>query len=405
MFDSRAPSQPHLEVFCTFIYVVAVTLGAFTGGLWAALGIGLALVLFFCVWIGDKKMPELPGTFTLFVVAALVLFAGELPLSSQFDISSKVWAQLASIFLSLILLSALRLQMVVLSRFFVPIVALAAGIGAIALGLELQNGGFLLHMLKKPTASLTEYNRGLAHVVILAFPLLAGLWVSGKRGATLALALALLFPASLTESRTAKLALIVGIICAGFAFYRPLWTRRGLAVAAMATMGWPFYAQRLFSAAHDVVGKLPTSWQQRVEIWDYLSYRIAERPFFGWGLGSTRTLDFSQPHGNLYQIVVGAASHAHNFVIELWVETGLAGLTFGLAFLLLTLRGGFTLAPSLRPFALGGWAAAVTVSMFGFDFWSDSLWAAFALSAFAFCMLQQQIERGNGVCSTPSLSS
>ncbi|MGB9154724.1 MAG: O-antigen ligase family protein [Alphaproteobacteria bacterium] len=397
MFADRSLCERRLAVLCLFIYIVAVTLGAFTGGLWATLGIGLATVLFFGVWFIDKKMPQPPKELTQFACVALACFAMELPLSSQVALSGKVWVQLASIFLTLILLTSQRLQTATLSRSFVPVVALAAGIGAVALGFELLSGGTLIHLLKKPGASLTEYNRGIAHLVILAFPLFAGLWISGKRSVAVVLALVLLFPACLTESRTAKLALIVGVACAAAAFYRPLWARRGLAAGAVAIMGWPFYAQYIFSTAYPTVENLPPSWRHRVEIWDYLSYRIAERPFFGWGLGTTHMLDFSQPHGNLYKFAVQGAPHAHNFVTELWVETGLVGLALGFVFLLLTLRSAFALHASLRPFALGGWAAAVAVSMFGFDFWTDALWAAFALSAFAFGMLQQQLERGENL--------
>jgi len=389
--------EHRLAVFCTLVYIIAVTLGAFTGGLWATLGISLAIILFFSAWSTDKKIPQPPKYFAFFALATLAIFAAELPLSLQLTLSAKVWMQLASIFLTLIFLTSPRLQQVAPSRSFIPFVALAAGIGALALGFELLSGGYAIHLLKKPGASLTEYNRGVAHMIILAFPLFAGLWISGKRGAAIALAVLLLFPSGLTESRTAKLALIVGVACTAVSFYRPLWVRRALAAAAAALMGWPFYAQYLFSHFYEIVEKLPPSWRHRVEIWDFLSYRISEKPFFGWGLGTTHLLDFSQPHGNLYKFAVQGAPHAHNFVTELWVETGLIGLVLAVAFLLLVLRSASNLPASLRPFALGGWAAAVTVSMFGFDFWTDALWAAFALSAFAFGMLQQQIERSQNL--------
>ncbi len=393
MPSSRAFCQRHLADLCLAVYVAAVTVGAFTGGVWATLGIGLATLLYCGVWFVDKKAPPVPKKFMLFACAVLALFAEELLVSSNLAVSYKVWAQLASIFTTLIVLTSPRLQSAADKPSFVPIVALAAGVGACALGGELLSGGFLIHLLKKPTASLTEYNRGIAHLVILAFPLFAGLWAAGKKDAVAALALALLFPACLTESHTAKLALIVGVICTAAAFCRPLWVQRGLAVAAVVLMGWPFYARYSFSAFYEGIEKLPPSWRHRAEIWDYLSYRIAERPFFGWGLGTTHMLDFTQPHGNLYKYAVQAAPHAHNFITEIWVETGVVGLAFGLVFLILTLRNAGNLSASLRPFALGGWAAAVTVSMFGFDFWTDALWAAFALSAFIFGILQQRQER------------
>jgi O-antigen ligase len=380
-------------VFCTLIYILAVTLGAFTGGAWASLGIGGAVLLFFGLWAVDKTMPLPPKNFSFFTLTTLWVLGAELPLSSHFAVSLKVWLQLASIFLPLLLLTSPRLQVAAFSRSFIPAVAVAMAVGAVALGLELQSGGFLIHALKKPGAALTEYNRGMAHMVILSFPLFAGLWITGKRKAAAALGLVLLFPAELTESHTAKLALVVGAACTALAFYRPLVTRRLLTVATLVIAGWPFYAQRLFLAFPDTIAKLHNSFRHRIEIWDFLSYRITERPIFGWGLGTTHLLDFTRPHGELYLYAINPAPHAHNFIVELWVETGFPGLALGLAFLLLILRRIWTLHPSLRPFALGGFAAAVTVSMFGFDFWTDALWAAFALSACVLGMLQQQLER------------
>jgi O-antigen ligase len=393
----RASLERFLPVLCLFLYAAAATLGAFTGGLWAALGIGGAALLFIGVGIADKIMPFPPKNLALFVLAALWVFGAELPVSSHVEISLKMWERLASVFLPLLLLTSPRLQTVAFSRSFVPAVALAMGLGAGALGLELLSGGFLLHTLKNPNASLNEYNRGMAHVIILAFPLLAGLWLSGRKKAAALLVLALLFPAGLTESRTAKLALIAGIACTAAAFYRPVLTRSVLAVASIGLAGFPFYAQRLFLAAPEVIARLPDSWRQRMEIWDFLSYRIAERPVFGWGLGTTHTLDFTQPHGEMYRFAVGAAPHAHNFIVELWAETGVFGAVLGVAFLLFILRRVGRIHESLRPFALGGFTAAVTVSLFGFDFWTDALWAAFALSACAFGMLQQHIERGKNL--------
>ena len=386
-----------LPVFTAFVFMLALSLGAFTGGLWATLGIGGAVLLFLGVGVMQGKVPVPAKFFSFFALAVLLVFAAELPLSSHDALSLKVWLNLASVFLTLLLWTSPQLQRVAFSAFFVPAVTTAAALGALALGLELYSGGFLIHTLKKPSASLTEYNRGIAHVVILVFPFLAGLWIAGKRKEAAALALLLLFPASLTESRTARLALILGLACTGFAFYRPAWVRRGLMLASVALAGWPFYIQRFFSTAPDLVAKLHNSWRHRVEIWDFLSYRIAERPVFGWGLGTTPTLDFTQPHGEMYRFALQSAPHAHNFIVELWVETGLFGLAFGIAFLLWTLRRIGRLPKKLQPFALGCFAAAVTVSLFGFNFWTDALWAAFALSAFVFGMLERQSEGGENI--------
>ena len=40
----------HLPRFCLAIFVLTVTVGNFTGGIWASFGIGLALIMFLAVW-------------------------------------------------------------------------------------------------------------------------------------------------------------------------------------------------------------------------------------------------------------------------------------------------------------------------------------------------------------------
>jgi len=374
--------------------MATTTLGAFTGGAWAILGITLALISFLVVWGLDKRIPHLPKVFASFTFLVLAVFALELPLSADLDLSAKMWLRLASVYLPLLLLTSPQVQTRLYSNKFVPLIALSMSLGALLLGLELESGGAFLHMFKKAGSSVTEYNRGIAHLVILAFPIFAGLWNAGGKKSAFVLAALLLFPASLSESHTAKLALILGIFCTCAAFYRPLWVRKAIAATCALILGWPFYAQYFFSNYYSAVEKLHASWQHRVEIWDFLSYRIDERPLFGWGLETTHKLDFKEPHGDLYHIALQNAPHAHNFVVQLWVETGLPGLALGFCFMLLTLRKIGKLHTSLQPFALGGFVAALTVAMFGFDFWTDALWAAFTLCAFTFGMFQKNIESG-----------
>ncbi|MDE1901634.1 MAG: O-antigen ligase family protein [Alphaproteobacteria bacterium] len=382
-----------IAILCLLTFVAAATLGAFNGGAWGALGIGGGILFLTAACLIDGKYPPPPRSLSILMAATLGLWALELPVSSDVALSARTWLHLASIFIPLIWLAAPRAQQLGFSPRFVSVIAAAMAAGALALGAELASGGVLLHALRGPNASLTEYNRGIAHLVILSFPVLAALWHHRRRAAALALALALLFPASLTDSHTAKLALILGVAVTGFGFWQPVWTRRALAAGAVVILPLPFYAQRIFSDFYARVETWHPSWTHRMEIWDYLSYRIAERPLLGWGLGTTHTLDVKHPHGNLYHYATAAAPHAHNFVTQLWVETGLPGLGCGLALMLLALRGADKLSSSLRPFALGGWTAAVVTASFGFDFWTDALWAAFALSAFVFGMLQQQDHR------------
>ncbi len=385
--------QRFLSAFCIALYVAAVTVGAFTGGVWGLLGIGGGLILYFGTALLDRKAPLLPKKLGLFVLLTLGVLALEVPFSSNVPRSAATWLHLASIFVPLLLLLSPRVQERAFSSFFLPVVAMAIAIGAIGLGFEHFTNGAFLFGWKNPSTSLSEYNRGIAHIVILAFAIVSGLWAFERKSLALGLVLILLFPAVQTLSQTVKFGLLTGAICTGIAFFYPRLVQNILKIGILSLLAWPFYAAFLFSSQYPRVALLPDSWRHRIEIWDFLSYRIAERPLFGWGLGTTNGLDFTQPHGDLYRHALTAAPHAHNFIMQTWVETGLVGLSLCIGFLFLLIRAAGALQAPLRPFALGCIALSVVVCLFGFDFWTDALWAAFALTAFVFGVLQKHGER------------
>ncbi len=122
---------------------------------------------------------------------------------------------------------------------------------------------------------------------------MAALWNSKKRWLIIPFILILFIPAGLTESRAAKLALVAGLATVLAAHFLPHITRRLLAIMPLAAIGWPFAAQKLFLTHRDWVEHLPRSWEDRVEIWDYMSYRILDKPWLGWGLGTSPKLPLS----------------------------------------------------------------------------------------------------------------
>jgi O-antigen ligase len=373
---------------CGLLFVAA-TIGVFSGSLWAAVAIGGGVLLYAAQTARAHALYAQPRWLWGVAGAALLLFAAEVPRAVDAALAQHVWIKLTSIFVPLLLLLALKPQPGIdADRLFLRL-ACALGLSGLLLAAELASGGVLLHMLKPDAPLNTQYNRGIAHATVLLFPIMGGLWVTGRRRAALALAFLLLVPASLTDSRTTKMALMLGYGVTALAALWPVAVRAVLSLGALLALGFPFYAQAAFTHAFDWVQKLPPSWLHRVEIWDFLSYRIAERPWFGWGLGSTKLLDFTQPHGELYRYALAHASHAHNFVTQIWVETGVPGLVVILALMLLSLRAAARLPRPLQAFALGAWTAAFGISLCGFDFWTDALWGAFALTAFALTLAHQ----------------
>jgi O-antigen ligase len=379
-----------MALMAALIFLVAVTLGAFHGGLWATLGIGGGLILGGMTWVTCKKFPTPVHDFLKLTTVFFITVISLNFLSSRPDISWHETLRLASIFLPLLFLASPAIaarashpKLFMWLPFVVMISSLALGV-------------FLYRMhpvwIADGKAWLpTKYNRGFSYIVLFAFPMLALLWQSRYRWAILPFLLCLFFPASLTESRAAKLALMLALPTIVLGHYAPVLVNRLLAFGATLCMAWPFAVQTIFAHCPNIIAKLPDSWRARMEIWDYMSYRIMERPWLGWGLGTSHTLPFAEPHGALYTITKIPAAHPHNVMTELWVELGVPGLLLGLGFAFLTLRACARLDRHLAPFALGAWVVCFTLSLIAYDFWTDSLFAAFALTGLMFAILNHKI--------------
>lgn len=411
----RARLAQGLPFLTLLVYVAVATVGTFSGGLWGGVGIGCGLALYLgTAWL-ERRWPrpsrEVLGLalIALAVTVALNLHSTNPPLS-WFD-----WTRLVTIWLPLALLTSPEVQARADHKHLFTVLALAAFAGAFALGIELVLDAPVLRMVKGVHAALTQYNRGLSYLVVLALPIMAALWVrplaatgsaslraAGRIAPFAVFVAVMLFPASLTESRASKLALIAALAVVAAAHVAPKFTRRGLGVLVFLLLGWPFAVQKCFLAFRDRLSHLPDSWRARMEIWDYLSYRIAERPGLGWGLGTSRTLDFKNPHGDMYTLVTEAAPHPHNVVTQLWVELGAPGLALGVVFALLLLRQAGRLSPPLVPFALGAWMAALCLSCVAYNFWTDSMFATFALAALAFALLDRRMKKA--ALQAPSLT-
>jgi O-antigen ligase len=387
-----------LPAFYLLLLLLVTTVGTFAGGVWASTGIGGAIIMSLIVWFGDRRLPLPQTDLAVLVLAALLSMAALNCISSAPQLSWALWVRLVSIFLPLLFLSSPAIQAKLRRSQFAVIIVMTAAAAALALSLELFLHGPLLKMVKGAPASLTEYNRGISYLVLLAFPIMAGVRCkeqsSRRRRLVSALfVLALLIPASLTESRAAKLALVLGLAAMIGAQLWPIVTTYVLGVLPLLLLGWPFAAQKVFLSHYDWLAHFPDSWRDRMEIWDYMSYRILEHPWLGWGLGTSHLLDFQQPHGSQYVFRMTRAMHPHNVVTQLWVELGLPGLALGLAFAFVMLSKAYHLHAKIRPFALGSYAAALTLSLVAYDFWTDSLFAAFALTGLAFSVINRRLAR------------
>ncbi len=381
------------------IYCVAVTVGAFIGGIWASLGIGGGLILFLGIWACERGHAPLHKNIIVSVLTVLCILALLNTQARTQDVAWHMLLQMATIMLPLALLFSPRVVAHIDTPYFFPTVTGAAAIGALAYGGEFISGFPLLHGIKGELASITEYNRGASYLAVFAFPLMGYLWIKGKRWKAIAFAAIMLIPVMLTESRATRLAFMLGGTVTILAHILPNLTRRSLTGLFILLLAMPFIVTAAFTQHPQWIDALPPSWHHRFEIWDYMSYRIFERPWFGWGLGSSHLLSYAQPHGMTYEYVRAAASHPHNAIIQLWVELGITGLILGASAAIALLQKASRFSSPIIPFALGAWAASLCISSVAYSFWDDSLFALFAMTMVAFIVLAHQTKQHS---ETPS---
>lgn len=120
----------------------------------------------------------------------------------------------------------------------------------------------------------------------------------------------------------------------------------------------------------------------RLAIWNRVLEVVDKEPFFGNGVGVLRTMKELIPAGEMKgQMLI--PNHAHNMILQLWVETGAIGATLAA---LAIVFAGFRM-PQPRTLGVAGFLAAalagqfMTVALVSFDLWADWWWACAGILA------------------------
>lgn len=251
--------------------------------------------------------------------------------------------------------------------------AVGLALGAALAALELGTEG-LVHALLGREFALYDLNRAVVVQAILVVPLAAWLAARGRTAAALGLVVAMAALAAAGPSQTAPLAFLAGALVLAAASLAP---RPAALLLAMALGVGILAAPLLASSAGDLVpggllGRIePLTGQARVEIWEAVAARIAERPALGWGIGGSRVMDFPEIE---WLYADGRLPHPHNAPLQVWLDLGLVG-ALCLAGLALFLAAAAARAPgSAVNLALLAAAAAATLTTW-------SIWAAWWIAA------------------------
>jgi exopolysaccharide production protein ExoQ len=228
-----------------------------------------------------------------------------------------------------------------------------------------------------------KYNRGLDYMALLIWPLLA-CGAMAQRGRVVILAAILMAClAAAGASTSSRMALLAGAAFYGAARLLPRQTPR-LTASFLVVMALtlPVWLRRAARHRAELAGHIKESGIHRLEIWDYMTARVAERPLLGWGLGAAHAVPIHPDELRSFHFVTPQGVYPHQQWLELWLELGVLGAVLALAFTLLVLWRTARLPPRIRPFGYATIGAALAVSFSNFEITTDSWWAALAATAF-----------------------
>lgn len=264
-------------------------------------------------------------------------------------------------------------------------------LGVAVLGADTAFDYPLQHALGGPAPNIgTKYNRGIIALVILTWPIVANLSARGERGkAQLAFGFVML-GCLVGLSATGLLSLVVGFFVFLVALKAPGFARGALG-GGMSGLALALPWLLRFASGHRDQLASYVKWTgiHRLEIWDYMSARILERPLAGWGLGTAKVVPIRAEELANYLYADATGIYPHNQWIELWLETGFPSILLALALLWLVLRRAQGRWAAYR---LAAVASALTASLLNFEVTTDSWWACLAASALLFRQLPAEPE-------------
>ncbi|MGH6953639.1 MAG: O-antigen ligase family protein [Alphaproteobacteria bacterium] len=224
--------------------------------------------------------------------------------------------------------------------------AIAVGFAllVLCLAVEALSRGFVLRTvapgkLGDRAWSNAWISRGLVVMALMLWPTLVALrrlgWRKAAPGAV-ALALVLVY---IGRHNSTLVALAAGLATFAlvYAFGRPAVVALGALCIAFALAN-PLLVMGPLSpeSAAAVLDPIDRSAAHRLYIWSFVTERIMERPWLGWGLGSSRIIpgaDGLTPVGG-----TNVSLHPHSAPLQLWLELGVGGVLMLAALVVLVCR-------------------------------------------------------------------
>lgn len=372
------------------VYGALPTIGVIAGPSYAPLVFGLAVVQLLHGLAVRRRLPDVDRALLSVALGFVALCWASAAWSIVPEHSLMSALQMTGIAAAaLVFLAARPLPDTIAERLFhVVLVACLVGSAIVVVDTLLGDPLESFVAAKPNIDAATKYNRGLDYLGFIVWPELAWLCWRRRRATALLLAAAVIVALALGSSLAGRMAGVAGAIVLALAWFAPR------VVAVVLTWGTalfagllPFALRSLCANRAALVPYVKASGVNRLEIWDYMTARVLERPLLGWGISSASSVPIRPDELAHYVSLAGLQTYPHNQWLELWVETGALGAMAGAVLEWLVLRRIGRMPSPIRPFAYAAFVSAMTVSCINFEVTTDSWWAALAASGFLFTAL------------------
>jgi exopolysaccharide production protein ExoQ len=259
----------------------------------------------------------------------------------------------------------------------------------------------LSHALIDPDMPRYAYNRSMVVYVLCVFPalfMLRHVLISSraKMGLRFGLVGAVLIAVFSSQSQTAQVMFVVGLGVYGLLTLiqnqkiRQTLILFGGVLCSLVILSMPFVISSMKTNIVSVSSETSPSFVssanmgERLEIWQFASQKILEKPLLGYGVEAMRILKADVPFSvnKTYTIL-----HPHNGFLQLWVEMGVLGALVGIAILWLVIIRCLK-DPNLQPVSIACLAATLCLIGTGYGLWQGWLIGFFMTFAALLTMLR-----------------
>ncbi len=301
------------------------------------IGIG---ALIYC-HIGQQETPKIPKTLGLSLLAIITLATASIFWSNFApELYDKV-LKIAGIFIGGLILYASFSTLKLENHPALLLLPLATGatmfLCILELSFDLQLYRLSHDAIGNRDTNTSVMNRGIVFMVLLFFPMLriiqsSALEAKQKNQATMIYWILALSMLALTQSQSAQLAFIMGIITYYGLPYKHKITYKVLAaLITIAIITAPLIVKIMFNAVVVDINTLPWIKEgyaaERLEIWNFVTSYALNNPINGHGILATRYIDDFNAGELFYKGT--SVLHPHNFAVQIWIEFGAIGTILG----------------------------------------------------------------------------